>query len=173
MNDENTLRKAAREAIQAGKLPSCPPQRVWGGPGVGARCTICGKSAGPDEVEFELEFTRQDDSGPGNYHVHVQCFAAWEFERQHFEASGGAAALSDRTRLTTPPGIVGGVNEETAVSGSLPAPGNGRMITGHECDRKDGRGAAKSSGVEPVTGLSCRPKTTRPTLGAVLFFGAE
>jgi hypothetical protein len=142
MNDENTLRKLARGAIQAGKLPGRPPQRVWGGPGVGARCTICGKPAGPEEVEFELEFTRQDDGGLGNHHVHVQCFAAWEFERQHFDAPEGTAPFSDRTRLTIAPGIAGGGGQDAAVSGSLPAPGNDRMIAGYECDKKDRRGTA-------------------------------
>jgi hypothetical protein len=86
MSDESTLRQKAREAIQAGKLPGRPPQRVWGGPGVGACCTICGKPARQDEVEFELEFGRDDnDRDPGDHHVHVQCFAAWELERTNFD----------------------------------------------------------------------------------------
>jgi hypothetical protein len=42
---ESTLRKIAREAIQAGRLPSSLPKRMWGGPGVGACCTICGRVA--------------------------------------------------------------------------------------------------------------------------------
>jgi hypothetical protein len=82
MSDETTLRKKAREAMQAGKLPGCIPPRMWGGPGVGACCTICGRPAQPDEVE--LEFARDGhDRHPGNHHVHVQCFAAWEFEYHH------------------------------------------------------------------------------------------
>lgn len=34
------------------------------------------------EMEFEIEFAR-DGSNPGldKFHVHLQCFAAWEFER--------------------------------------------------------------------------------------------
>lgn len=36
-----------------------------------------------DELEFEIEFVR-DGASPGSdkFHVHVQCFAAWEFERK-------------------------------------------------------------------------------------------
>jgi hypothetical protein len=42
MPDEPRLREQAREAIQTGKLPSRAPDRTWGGPGVGADCTVCG-----------------------------------------------------------------------------------------------------------------------------------
>jgi hypothetical protein len=34
------------------------------------------------EMEFEIEFAHDGDSpGIDKYHVHVRCFAAWEFER--------------------------------------------------------------------------------------------
>jgi hypothetical protein len=53
---------------------------MWGGPGVGASCVICDKPVERDEVEFELEFAPDGgDPDPRNYHVHVRCFAAWEF----------------------------------------------------------------------------------------------
>lgn len=79
MSDENTLRKKAREAIQAGKLPSSLPKQVWAGPGIGECCTICGKPT--ERHESEVEFSREGDGrDPGNHHVHVQCFAAWERE---------------------------------------------------------------------------------------------
>ena len=36
-----------------------------------------------DEMEFEIEFARNGDNpGRDKYHVHVRCFAAWEFERR-------------------------------------------------------------------------------------------
>jgi hypothetical protein len=37
---------------------------------------------GRDELEFEIQFAH-DGSNPGldKYHVHLRCFAAWEFER--------------------------------------------------------------------------------------------
>jgi hypothetical protein len=36
-----------------------------------------------DEKEFEIEFSH-DGSNPGldKFHVHIRCFAAWEFERR-------------------------------------------------------------------------------------------
>ena len=66
MPDEPRLRKQARAVVESGKLPSRSPDRTWGGPGVGAPCTICGDG---------------DNPGLDKFHVHVRCFAAWEFER--------------------------------------------------------------------------------------------
>jgi hypothetical protein len=55
---------------------------MWGGPGVGAHCTICNAPVKRDELEFEIEFARDsDDPGASTYHVHIRCFAAWQFER--------------------------------------------------------------------------------------------
>jgi len=35
-----------------------------------------------DQLEFEIQFELDGDSpGLDNYHLHLRCFAAWEFER--------------------------------------------------------------------------------------------
>jgi hypothetical protein len=83
MPDENILREKARAAIRDGKLPSRAPDRSWGGPGVGATCAVCGLPVTKDEKEFEIEFAH-DGTNPGldKFHVHIRCFAAWEFERR-------------------------------------------------------------------------------------------
>jgi hypothetical protein len=82
MPDEARLREQARAAIQSGKLPSHAPHRTWGGPGVGAECSVCGRPVTRDELEFEIQF-EHDGAQPGldRFHVHIRCFAAWEFER--------------------------------------------------------------------------------------------
>jgi hypothetical protein len=81
-SDEDTLREKARAVIEDGKLPGRRPDRAWGGPGVGALCTICDLAVRPTEMEFEIEFARDGDNpGLDKYHVHIRCFAAWEFER--------------------------------------------------------------------------------------------
>jgi hypothetical protein len=37
---------------------------------------------GKDELEFEIRFAYDGDSpGLDKFHVHIRCFAAWEFER--------------------------------------------------------------------------------------------
>ena len=82
MPDENILRGKARAAVQDGKIPSRRADRTWGGPGVGATCAICELPATRDEMEFEVQFARDGDNpGLDKFHVHVRCFAAWEFER--------------------------------------------------------------------------------------------
>ncbi len=82
MPDELRLREQARAVIQSGKLPSRSPDRTWGGPGVGAECTVCGRPVTKDELEFEIQFARDGDNpGLDKFHVHIRCFAAWEFER--------------------------------------------------------------------------------------------
>jgi hypothetical protein len=79
--DELILRAKAREAIRAEQLPSRRPDRMWGGPGLGDRCVICGETIKRDQLELEIQFAR-DGAGSDldGFHVHVQCFAAWELE---------------------------------------------------------------------------------------------
>jgi len=82
MPDEARLREQARAAIQNSRLPTRRPDRTWGGPGVGAACAVCERPVTNDEMEFEMEFEIQfEHDGTSPYHVHIRCFAAWEFER--------------------------------------------------------------------------------------------
>lgn len=81
MPDEETVRSLARAAIQQGKLPATAPTRPWGGPGVGASCSICGVPVTSADNEFEIQFEQDGGGGLDKYHVHIRCFAAWEFER--------------------------------------------------------------------------------------------
>jgi len=83
MPDEQILREKAREAVRNGKLPARRPDRTWGGPGVGAPCTVCEKPVTRDEMEFEIQFAH-DGAVPGldKFHVHIRCFAVWELERK-------------------------------------------------------------------------------------------
>jgi hypothetical protein len=83
MPDEVILRAKARQVVMDGKLPARRPDRTWGGPGVGAPCTVCEKPVGKEEMEFEIEFAH-DGAVPGldKFHVHIRCFAMWELERK-------------------------------------------------------------------------------------------
>ena len=81
--EEQVLRTKASEVLRRGNLPNRRPDRTWGGPGVGAACAVCALPVNPDQMEFEIEFARDGDyPGLDNFHVHVRCFAAWEFERR-------------------------------------------------------------------------------------------
>jgi hypothetical protein len=83
MPDEKILREKARATVRDGKLPSRRPDRVWGGPGIGVICTICALPIPKEENEFEIEFAHNGDNpGLDKFHVHIRCFAAWEFERR-------------------------------------------------------------------------------------------
>jgi hypothetical protein len=72
--------------------------------------------------------------------VHLQCFAAWEHERTNFEPAGATVASSNRSVSETRPSP-GTEAKATALSGSLPASSNHRMITVHECDGTEERGS--------------------------------
>jgi hypothetical protein len=85
MSDEPILREKARAVIRAGKLPARPPDRTWGGPGVGASCTICDLPVTKSQLEFEIQFARGGktvEAGLDTFRVHIRCFVAWEFERR-------------------------------------------------------------------------------------------
>jgi hypothetical protein len=83
MPDETILRAKATAAILAGKLPNHKPDRTWGGPGVGAACSVCDLPVTKDEMELEIQFAHDGDNpGLDKFHVHFRCFAAWEFERR-------------------------------------------------------------------------------------------
>lgn len=97
MDDECARREKAREVIQAGKLPNRPPDRMWGGPGVGADCTICSASVKLDELELEIEFARNGgDAGVSTYHVHIPCFAAWQLECHNVDLATAQVSSSDQ-----------------------------------------------------------------------------
>jgi hypothetical protein len=100
VTDDGRLRQTAREAILAGRLPAGRPDRTWGGPGAGARCTICQVAVTRDEPELELEFARQGGAARGwdTYHVHARCFTAWQLERKRLTPLGapGRGFLSER-----------------------------------------------------------------------------
>ena len=82
MPDEVILREKAKEVIRTGKLPNRRPDRTWGGPGVGALCSVCQLPVTKDELEFEIQFAHDGDNpGLDKFHVHIRCFAAWELER--------------------------------------------------------------------------------------------
>ena len=86
MPNEPQLRQLARQVLLNGTLPRRDPDRTWGGPGVGAMCTVCEQPVTPDQMEYEVQFAR-DGNNPGldRFHLHIRCFAVWELERTKFE----------------------------------------------------------------------------------------
>ena len=86
---------------------------MWGGPGIGANCSICGAPVTSAEIEFEIQFAR-DGSNPelDKFHVHIRCFAAWEFER------GGL--VRERSDVGQRPDLIGHLGFLAGVTRSVP-----------------------------------------------------
>lgn len=83
-NDKRALDLLAREAIQSGVLPRDRPEGVWGGPGSGEDCSVCGRPVKTDELGYEIEI--DGSSGPDSLQLHIQCFTAWDLQCQEFDA---------------------------------------------------------------------------------------
>ena len=82
MSHETILRGKARAELLRGHLPARPPDRGWGGPGVGVACALCELPVTTDETEIGIKIAA-DVGGAylDAFHFHIRCFAAWEFER--------------------------------------------------------------------------------------------
>ena len=95
---DSEIRKA-RAAIHAGMLPGRNHVSVWGGPGSGGSCAVCGSTVPGDGLGFELEF--RDAMGRLELrYVHIPCFAAWDLEcRSLLQADGNTCTISDRERV--------------------------------------------------------------------------
>jgi hypothetical protein len=95
---EGLLRRKARAAIRAGLLPKQQQVSVWGGPGSGATCAVCGTAVLEDGLGFELEF--RDAAGRLELrYVHIPCFAAWDVEcRSFLQADSNSGTISNRER---------------------------------------------------------------------------
>jgi hypothetical protein len=148
MRDKTKIHQKAREAIQGGKVPNRCPQRVWGGPGSGACCAVCGDAVTQNEFEMELEFARGDgDSGVIEYLFHVSCFTAWDSERCNFNGMArGTMVGSGRTHLARsqiPPVANGAPTSDprtTLGSHGLPAVSTDPKIDACGCDTKSNSG---------------------------------
>lgn len=100
MPDEPILREKAREAIHSGRVPTVPPHRMLlCSPSAGETCAVCGDLLAGGEMEFEFEYRTSPPRGEDSllealdripevqrYHLHHDCFVAWEFERTNVGA---------------------------------------------------------------------------------------
>jgi hypothetical protein len=94
MPDEPILRDKAREAIHSGRVPTVRPSRMFCCRSEGATCAVCGDPVAGGEMEFEFEYRTSPPPESKSlmerlnwipevrrYHLHHNCFVAWEFER--------------------------------------------------------------------------------------------
>ena len=99
MSVESTLRVQARKLMQAGKLPNRLPDRMWGGPGVGTPCTVCGAPVKQDEAELEVEWS--EGASTSNHHLHARCLAALELEIRERELTQRTLSASGQLESGT------------------------------------------------------------------------
>jgi len=103
MSVECTLRVQARGLMEAGKVPNRLPDRIWGGPGAGTPCTVCGAPVKQDEAELEVEWS--EGASTTNHHFHTRCFAALELEireREPTQLPLAASALLESANAAFP-----------------------------------------------------------------------
>lgn len=143
MLEGNSLLQKAREAIEAGKIPSRWLVRVYAGSGSGVCCAICDRPVEPNQTEFELDFA-QDHGGPGaSARVHRECCLAWErlvgaSESRHeaFPACGATPLVA--TRSVHADGLLTSQPARVVNGGDLPNIGDGGTIVGSEPDTSPG-----------------------------------
>lgn len=94
-DDVQDLRRKALAALHAGNLPRVPPVRTWGGNGSGDLCPVCGHAIEPEEKELEFEFAAAGtENAVRNLHLHIPCFAAFEFATESAAREARTAASS-------------------------------------------------------------------------------
>jgi len=87
MTDDAVLARRARDALREGRLPLGRPVRVWGGPGGGDLCIVCGTPVSADEIDYELALPPADSGGSATtVHLHQGCFRAWQIELERLDA---------------------------------------------------------------------------------------
>ena len=97
VTDHEALRqRLAREAMQKGRMPDRPTDRVWGGAGRGETCSICSLAVTPQDLGYELEFA-EDGQVVANHFLHGPCFTAWEIELRNGRFAGSGRALDEKT----------------------------------------------------------------------------
>lgn len=78
------LRQHVLRALDLGRLPTRRPDFIWGGRSAGSQCAICDASIASGQVELEFEL-RANGNGGATYHLHPECFAAWECDGRGHE----------------------------------------------------------------------------------------
>jgi hypothetical protein len=67
-------------------------------PAANETCPVCERLVRHEDLELQIEFERPE-GGLDKFHVHVRCFAAWEFERRRRDGGGpGDAPLPEKLR---------------------------------------------------------------------------
>ena len=112
---ESELRERARALIREGRLPDRAPARVWGGPGSGVTCALCGEVIPSNEMEYEADATV--GAAARILHFHFVCHAAWQLEclRADFEARASGRGEKPPTAPRGTPDATSSSHERVAL----------------------------------------------------------
>ena len=114
IRDENDLRfMFVRDAIQLARVPGRAPDRVSKGISEGERCAVCEMPIKKNTLGYKVEFT-QNSRNFVRYHLHNQCFAAWEYACKKVDIAG-----------SKPNGQGTRANDKTSENGRDPDPAQG------------------------------------------------
>ncbi len=72
---ESRLADGINQKIRNGRLPEAMDGRVFTGRGSGFPCACCGRSIGPAEAEYEIEFSPLDANSLCV--MHRRCYLIW------------------------------------------------------------------------------------------------
>jgi hypothetical protein len=140
VQDQASLRRAAREAIRAGRIPGRAARRSWGGPGSGRDCVVCETPVTADELAMELEFDAENGGDPRVAHLHIRCSTAWEAELIGSTAEPGPEV--NGTNGLQAASVAANLNGCTTTAGEgLPETATLGTMSGRERDTPSGRGA--------------------------------
>jgi hypothetical protein len=74
--DDAQVRERVRELLDARRLPSDDPVKLWAGPSMGKPCGACGETI-RTVTEYELDF-----APTLTILLHPRCYAIWNEERR-------------------------------------------------------------------------------------------
>ena len=75
--DRPSLRDEIRRKLDAGALPTKPPNKIYTGYGSGVTCDACGDPIRADQVECELNYPDEHRT----CRLHLACAGLWEAVR--------------------------------------------------------------------------------------------
>jgi hypothetical protein len=143
--NQRSLRKLIRGQVSTGQLPPAFGGKTFGGRGRKQACDCCGQIIGPDEIEYQIEFTPTHGESGKTFVAHIQCHWLW------WEESDSQGSPSESPGELTPSAL----GERRLLSSHDPAGDQAslsRRIVAFqslaECHDRTNQGASNDKGVD-------------------------
>jgi hypothetical protein len=86
VNPHSLRRMLAKQALESGRVPLRPADRVSDRSDGDTTCAVCLLPLSPEALGYELQFA-QNGGSPATHFMHVPCFAAWESQLRANESA--------------------------------------------------------------------------------------